>query len=72
MTDDDYEFDEISEPGFLALIVGFENERSTMYFRQRHGNLQAVYSPDQELEGSVHDVIFVTTNSYRIVSSDPI
>jgi transitional endoplasmic reticulum ATPase len=70
MTDDNYEFDEISEPGFLARIVGFEDQRSTMYFRQRNGTVQAVSSTDEELLGSVDDVIFVTNNSYRIVSSD--
>jgi transitional endoplasmic reticulum ATPase len=41
-----------------------------MYFQSRHGTVQAVYSPDQQLQGSVNDVIFVTNNNYRIVSSD--
>lgn len=70
MTDDDFTFDEISEPGFLARIVGFENQRSTMYFRPRHAALQAVYSADRALHGSVDDVIFVTTNRYEVVSAD--
>lgn len=67
MTDYEYEFDEISEPGFLALIEGFDDDGSTMYFRPRHGNMQAMYCPDEELPGAVGDAIFVTKSSYRIV-----
>jgi transitional endoplasmic reticulum ATPase len=72
MTDEEFEFDEISEQGFLARIVRFTDDRSTVYFRQRHGSWAWASSsdPNQELEGSVGDVILVAGSTYRVVPSD--
>lgn len=70
MPDGEYEFDEVSQQGYLARIVAFTDDRSTMYFRQRHGSWQWASSQGDELPGSVGDVIFVAGTSYRVVAKD--
>lgn len=70
MTDNSHNFEEISGQGFLARIVGFEAERSTMFIRLLNGTVQTLSTPGHELWGAVGDVIFVADNSYRVVPGD--
>lgn len=70
MADNSHNFEEISGQGFLARIVGFEGERSTMFIRLLNGMVQTLSTPGHELWGVVGDVIFVADNSYRVVPGD--
>jgi transitional endoplasmic reticulum ATPase len=70
MSDDEFEFDEISAQGNLARISGFSSDGSTMYIRMRNGAWAWATSQDQEFEGDVGDVVLVADNSYRVVAEE--